>query len=245
MKNKLLLFTLILSSILSAKTAEQIVGLSESLFRGKSSQGTMEMQIITPRWNRSIRMSVWSKGTEKSFIRIDAPKRDQGITFLKLNDEMWQYVPKIEKTIKIPPSMMMQSWMGSDFTNDDLVKESSLSGDYDPEIVSQDSKVWTIKLTPKENAAVVWGKLIYIVNKNTYLPEEQQFFDEDGKLIKVLYFKKVKKFNDRYYPTIWEMVPMTKDKEGDKTVIKILKMKFNITLRNSIFTRRNLKLMSR
>jgi len=245
MHKSLIVLLIILSSFAQAKSAKDIVALSESLFRGRTSRGRMEMKIVTSRWERSIRMSSWNKGSKKSFIRVDYPKRDKGITFLKLNDEMWQYVPKIEKTIKIPPSMMMQSWMGSDFTNDDLVKESSISDDYNSKIVSQDKKSWSIKLTSKENAAVVWGKIIYIVNKNTYLPLEERFFDEHDKLIKVLYFKNVKKFNDRYYPTLWEMVPMTEDKKGNKTIIKVLSIKFNTPIKNTLFTRRNLKLMSR
>ena len=243
--NKYLVITAIVISSLQAKTASQIISLSEAMYRGKTSQATMEMTIETAKWKRSIKMKLWVKGTTRSFVKIDYPKRDKGVTFLKRNNEMWQYVPKVEKVIKIPPSMMMQAWMGSDFTNDDLMRESSMSQDYHSKIVSQDAKEWTLELIPREDSAVVWGKLLMKINKNTYLPVQQNFYDEDMTLINCLYFRNIRKANDRFYAATMEMIPQEEDKKGHKTTITTTSIIFDQPINSRIFTLRNLKAASR
>ena len=137
---KYLLIFLLFFGTLVADDAEAIVKRMDDLMRGKTSYSKLTMTVVTKRTERKMGMEGWSEGSEKSFIKILYPKKDYGITFLKIDDAMWQYVPKIEKTIKIPPSMMLQSWMGSDFTNDDMVKESSIVEDYDKTILSQDKE---------------------------------------------------------------------------------------------------------
>jgi hypothetical protein len=158
---------------------------------------------------------------------------------------MWQYVPKIEKTIKIPSSMMLQSWMGSDFTNDDLAKESSILDDYEHELIDQNSTAYTIKLLPKEDSAVVWGKIIMIVSKEYLLPKSVEYYDEDQQLIRTLLYKRYKKLSDRVYPTYWEMLPKTEDKKDHKTIVIVDEAEFDKELDSSYFTKRALKRYSK
>jgi len=244
-KKLLIIIILLLFSSAYSKTANQIIAISEKMMRGNTSTGRMEMIIQTPKWKRSVKMTSWARGTKKSFIRIDYPKRDKGITFLKRGNEMWQYIPKIEKTIKIPPSMMMQSWMGSDFTNDDLVKESSLANDYTSKIIKRDKVNYTLELIPKPESAVVWGKLIMVINKKSFLPVKVEYYAEDGELINILEYSNVKKFNDRFYPTKWVMLPQTEDKKGHSTTLIVISNRFNIPISNSVFTLRSLRTRSR
>jgi hypothetical protein len=127
-----------------------------------------------------MKMAGWTEGTTKSFIEVLAPRKDQGVTFLKLDRQAWQYVPAVDRTIKIPPSMMLQSWKGSDFTNDDVVRADSLVVDYTHHLVEQSETTWTIEARPKPKAPVVWGKIILQVNKANFVSEGADYFDEEG-----------------------------------------------------------------
>ena len=224
---------------------DEIISKSEKIMRGDTSVGSMEMIVKTKRWTRSIKMKSWAEGKEKSFIKILYPSRDKGITFLRLDKEMWQYVPKIERTIKIPPSMMLQSWMGSDFTNDDLVKESSLIDDYEAGLLAEEEGAYKIELIPKPEAAVTWGKVLYWIDKTNFLQLREEFYDEDNLLINVLTFSEVKKFNDRYYPAKMLMAPQDEEKKGSSTTLHIESMVFNEPVEEGIFSLRSLKSMSR
>lgn len=220
---------------------KEIIQRSDDLMRGKTSAGEFVMETKTPRWTRSISLQSWSEGTTKSFILITAPLRDKGTTFLKINNEMWQYVPKVEKIIKIPPSMMLQSWMGSDFTNDDLVKESSLVDDYSYKLLAEEKNSYQIELIPKPEAAVTWAKIIYWVTKDTYVPLKEEFYDEDGALVRVMRFEEITKLADRYFPMRWVMEPQTEDKQGHSTTVTIKKIVFDQPLEKNIFSMQALK----
>ncbi|HID69667.1 MAG TPA: outer membrane lipoprotein-sorting protein, partial [Desulfobacterales bacterium] len=173
------------------------------------------------------------------------PKKDEGITFLRIDNSMWQYVPRIEKTIKIPASMMLQSWMGSDFSNDDLVKESSLSEDYDHTLISQTDKEYTLELHPREQAAVVWGKIVMSVSRQYYLPTTVLYFDEDNVLIRELVYSDVKTYGKHFYPSRWVMTPKTDDKKGHETSITVYDAVFDTEVDEGYFTKRALKRFSR
>ena len=120
---------------------EAIVKKMDQLYRSETSHAEIEMQITTPHWERTLAMNVWTKGMDKTFIRIMAPKKERGVATLRIGNEMWNYLPKTNKVMKIPPSMMMGSWMGSDFTNDDLVKESSMLNDYTYKLIKPEDAV--------------------------------------------------------------------------------------------------------
>lgn len=241
----LMVIILLLESALFAETSSDIIQKVEDNLNGKTAYMQFSMIVKTPRYERKMQMESWSEGTKKSFIRITYPKKDRGITFLKVNNQMWQYVPKIEKTIKIPSSMMLQSWMGSDFSNDDLARESSILDDYNHQLIDENATSYSIDLLPKEDAAVVWGKIIMIVSKSYYLPLSAHYYDEDGLLIRSLHYQQFKQMDDRIYPTRWEMQPKTADKREHSTIVSVEKATFDEEISPSYFTKQALKRYAR
>ena len=229
---------------LAMETAEIIKKVEDNL-NGKTAQMNISMKITTKRTTRTLEMESYSIGTEKSFIKITYPKKDRGITFLKRDNAMWQYVPKIEKIIKIPASMMLQSWMGSDFTNDDLVRESSISEDYTSSLIAEETDIYRVLLNPNEDAPVVWGKIIMEVSKQYFLPTKVLYYDEDDILIRELFYQQIEKIEDRYYPTHWIMTPKTADKADHQTVIDVSNALFDKDISEKYFNKRALKKYSR
>lgn len=239
------LLLLLLCFSLFGMTSSEIIKKVENNLNGQSAKMQMTMIVDLERNKRTMKMEVYSLGKDKSFIKILYPKKDKGITFLKLDNNMWQYVPKIERIIKIPASMMLQSWMGSDFSNDDLVKESSILDDYNHEIIFEDENIYKIKLIPKEDAAVVWSQVIMSISKKYFLPLESEYYDEDNKKQRVLYYKDIKKIKDRFYPTYWEMIPLSEDKSGHKTTVLVDDVIFDEEIPSSYFTKLALKKYSK
>ncbi len=221
---------------------EKLVRHIDQLYRSESSYSELEMEIVTPNWQRTLAMQGWSMGTDKTFIRITSPKKEKGVATLRIENEMWNFLPKTNKVIKIPPSMMMSSWMGSDFTNDDLVKEFSLFEDFTYELMKvedgSDSLVY-INCIPHEDLPVVWGNIVTAVAKKDSMPVWQKYYSEEGKLMRVLSYSNVKEFDGRTIPATMEMIPTTK--EGHKTVIRYLKLEFNRKVDEKIFSLRNLR----
>jgi outer membrane lipoprotein-sorting protein len=224
-------------------TADEIIRKADEKNRGLSSQGSITMKVIRPDWSRTIAMKSWSKGKDYSLVLITAPAKDKGQVFLKIKKEMWNWVPSIDKTIKIPPSMMLQSWMGSDFTNDDLVRQSSIVVDYKHTLLGRekirDMECYKIEMIPLPDAPVVWGKVIMWVTVNGFDQWMAEYYDEDGNLINVSNSYDIKKMGDREIPTRLEMVPQ--EKKGQKTVMLIDEMKFNMNLDVNFFSQQNMK----
>ena len=221
---------------------ETVIRHIDQLYRSQTSHADMEMQIVTPHWERTLAMTVWSKGMDKTFIRITAPKKEQGVATLRIGNEMWNYLPKTNKTMKIPPSMMMGSWMGSDFTNDDLVRESSMLDDYTYQYVTPEDaspEHLYVQLVPKEDSPIVWGKIVAAVQSKDYIPVWQRFYDEKGNLMRVMNFKEIKTFGGKTLPSVVEMLPQ--NKEGHKTVVRWMNATFDSDIDDKIFTRRNLQ----
>ena len=235
-----LLSTALLSSLASAQeSAVDIIDAMEELYRGESSLARMTMIVETPQFQRTMEMESSSIGTEKAFIRILAPRKDRGIATLKLDLEMWNYLPKINKVIKVPPSMMMGSWMGSDFTNDDLVKQTTLTDDYDLTLEETDTE-YRITLVPKSNTVTVWGKIDYNVNKELMIPLSQNFYDDSDRLIRKMEFSEPREISGLLIPSRMEMIPINKG--GHKTVIIYDELQFDPPeIDESIFTMRNLR----
>ncbi|MFZ6032847.1 outer membrane lipoprotein-sorting protein [Melioribacter sp. Ez-97] len=234
---------LLVSTSVYPQTASEIIRKSEDLIKGKTAHGTFEMIIATPDYTRTLKMESWWVGNEKALIVIKYPNREAGNKTLKIGNEMWNYLKNTETTIKIPPSMMLQSWNGSDFTNDDLVRESNLAKDYYQKLIGEDElngvKCWKIELIPKPDAPVVWGKLYYWVRKDDYLPAKVEYYDEKGKLVRYIEYKEIKKFGKRNIPSVWVMHNVAK--KGHSTTIKIIDMEFDININNRIFTFRELE----
>lgn len=232
------------SYVFADQDADTIIQRVEENLNGDSMVMDLTMVVATQRFQRTMMMRSYAVGTNKSFIQILYPGKDRGITFLKIDNAMWQYVPRIEKIIKIPASMMLQSWMGSDFTNDDLVRESSISEDYHKKIQHEDGQIFIVELIPKEDAAVVWGKVIMAVDKGNYLPTKVSYFDEDGMLIRELIYTDVQLFGTQHYPTRWIMLPKETDKVGHQTTVQISNLIVDSDIDPAYFTKRALKQFS-
>jgi outer membrane lipoprotein-sorting protein len=220
----------------------EIVNKVDRLYRSNTSYGELEMTIVSENWTRTLSMNIWSEGMDKTFIHITSPNKDAGIATLRKKTEMWNYFPKINKVMKVPPSMMMSSWMGSDFTNDDLVKESSMIHDYNARLIStEDSQTdtYSIELIPKKDIPIVWAKILLIVRKKDYIPVEEVYFDEKGNKMRVMTFTETKKFGKRSVPSVIEMRLL--NKPGKKTVIRYRHLQFDIQLESDMFTLRNLQ----
>lgn len=238
---------LMLTIMINAQNATEIITKAEEKIRGESSVGEMEMKIIRPTWKRTISFKTWTKGNDFSLTLVTAPAKEDGQTFLKRQNELWQYDPTINRMIKLPPSMMSQGWMGSDFSNDDVLKESTLSKDYNHTLLSQETydgtQTYKIELIPKENAAVVWGKIVKWISQDEYLQLKSEYYDEGDYLIKTETASDVKTMDGRVIPTHFEIIPA--EEEGNKTILVIKTMEFNMDISNGFFSQQNMKQMSR
>lgn len=215
----------------------------DAALKGKTENGAASMTVRTPEWHRTLEMTFWYDYPDKTFIRITAPAKDAGTGTLRLGSNMWTYLPAVERVIKIPPSLMLQSWMGSDFTNDDLVKESSLPTDYthriEGETTEEGDACYRLIATPKPNAPVVWGKLVLLIRKADYLPRREEFYDDRGALQKTLYFDQIRKTGSRNYPMRWRMV--SQSKPGHETTLTFSSLEFGRPISADVFTRQNLE----
>jgi len=221
---------------------QMILNRIDDLYRSRSSTTEITMTIITPNWQRTLVLRGWTRGQDRMFIRILSPLKEQGVGTLKIGNEMWNYFPKTDKVMKLPPSMMMSSWMGSDFTNDDLVKEYKLADDFTSRLIRPEKVepgVIYIESRPKEGLPIIWDKSVTAVREADLIPLWEDFYDERGTLVRSLRFGEVKKFGARSVPSVMEMIPRTK--EGYKTVIRYDKLEFDVPLSDEIFSLRNLQ----
>ncbi len=242
---KWILSLLFLSTVLLANEAQAIIKKLEKNLRGDYMYSTMSMIVTSKRGKRTVNIESWSEGNDKSFIKILYPKKDKGITFLKIDNQMWQYIPKIERIIKIPPSMMLQSWMGSDFTNDDMVKESSLEEDYNAAILSKEGDSATLELIPKADAAVVWGKIIIDVDLKNAVPVKETFYDDMMQKVRLMTFSNIEQHGSHKIPMVMELQPLDEDKKKNRTKVILEKVNFDTKIDPSYFTKQALKRYSR
>jgi outer membrane lipoprotein-sorting protein len=240
------LFLMVNYSSLSAQTlsATDIVRKADEKFNGeKSSIMVMSMTIIRPTWQRTVEFKNWSMGRDYALTLITAPAKDIGQTFLKRATEMWSWNPAISRLIKLPPSMMSQGWMGSDFTNDDILRESSVVNDYTHEITGEevvDGRLcYKIMMVVKEDAAVVWGHQIRWIDKKDFLVLRVQLYDQDGALVRTESGSEIKTLDQRLIPSRLELVP--DEEPGNKTIIDIKEIRFNVDIKESFFSQQNMK----
>lgn len=229
------------AQVLSAK---DIVRKSDEKFNGeKSSYSVMSMTIIRPAWQRTIEFRNWSLGKEYALTLITSPAKEAGQSFLKRGNEMWSWNPSISRLIKLPPSMMSQGWMGSDYTNDDILKESSVVNDYSHEIAGEEivggRLCYKIKMTARENASIIWGKQLRWIDKKEFLVLRAELYDEDGYLVRTETGSAIKVMDGRTVTSRIEMVP--KEEPENKTVIEIREIKFNIPIEENYFSQQNMK----
>ena len=220
----------------------EIIDEVDRLMRGESSAGRMRMEIDTENWSRTLEMRLWSLGTEHSLIRVESPPREAGTATLKVDQEVWNYLPRADRTIKIPPSMMLGAWMGSHFTNDDLVKESRLIEDYDIVISFEGDRggdeVWEFTMTPKPEAPVIWGRVEQRIRKRDRMPIWARYYDEDGTLSRTIDFSDFRPMGGRTVPARMVIQPADGD---ERTVVTYLELEFDVGLEESFFSLRNLR----
>ncbi len=217
----------------------------DDLYRGESSHGVMEMQVKTKHWSRTMVLETWSLGESFSLVRILIPKKERGTATLKAEKDLFTYLNKTRRTIKISGAMMGASWMGSHFTNDDLVKESRYEDDFDAVLSgrgeAEGAATYEFTLTPKPDAAVVWGKVTVSIRQADLLPVATVFYDEDGVAVRKQEFAGYKTVSGRTLPTVMKMTPL--DQPGEYTQVTWKKMAFDVELDKSFFTLQRLKSM--
>ena len=240
--SKTLLFIILAWNIVTtpswAQDAKDIVKRADDKMRGQTSQAEMIIKTTRPTWTREMTVRTWMKGTEYAMILIQSPVKDRGTVFLKRKKEVWNWLPTLERSIKLPPSMMSQSWMGTDFTNDDLVKESSVVEDYNHTIAGDTliagKSCYIIQMIPKPESAVVWGKLIVCIDKKDFLELHSRFYDEEDGLVNIMNSFDIEDMDGRLVPTRLEMIPM--DKKNQRTEIIYKKILFNRPIDDAFFT---------
>ncbi|MBI9066297.1 MAG: outer membrane lipoprotein-sorting protein [Salinivirgaceae bacterium] len=226
-----------------AQDAKEIIKKADDKFQGNSNKSEMSMSIIRPAYTRTIEFKNWSLDRDYFMTIVTAPAKDKGQVFMKHQNDMWNYMPAINRMIKLPPSMMSQGWMGSDYSNDDLVKQSSIVVDYDHTIAKSetinDHDCFKIVMIPHEDANVVWGKVIVWVDKALFIMHKSEYYDEEEYLVRTEIGKDIKVFDGRELPSIIEIIPA--DEEGHKTIIQIKSMDFDMDIKQSFFTQQNMK----
>ncbi len=219
-------------------TAKEMIDYYMDLARGETSHGVMEMQVVTPDWDRMITMEWWEKGEERFLIRVLSPARDRGNGTLKIENNLWNYIFAFDETVHIPPAMMMQSWMGSDFTNDDVVRDASLVNDYEHELEGIEEidgiRCYSILMTADPSTPVPWLTIRTFLRTEDLLPVRQEYYDDDGGLARYMIFSDFDFLYDRVIPTTMRMVPL--DKEGHYTEMRYIEAEFDIEIPDDMFT---------
>ena len=218
--------------------AREILRKVDDMWRGTSSHSILTMQVKTAHYIRNMRMEGWSKGKEMTLVKVLSPLKEKGTATLKSENNIYTYLPKTDRTIRLTSGMMMGSWMGSHFTNDDLVKESRMEEDYDPTVTFEGKRdnqdIIEFTLIPKPDAAVVWGKLVLIVLAEDYIPVIEYYYDEDMNIARTMTFSDIKPLGGRRLPAVMHVIPADKPDEFTKLVYETLEL--NINLKDSFFS---------
>lgn len=238
----LLLLVVWIASDARAQDPREIIRRMDNNMRGDASYSEMSMEVVRPRYTREVTMRSWSLGEDYALIYVTAPARDAGTAFLKRGNEIWNYQPNIDRTVKMPPSMMSQSWMGSDFTNDDLVNASSLVDDYTHTLLGEEEidghASYVIEMVPTPENPVVYEKVIQYVSKEHYLPVRTENYDERDNLVNTIHWREYKTMGGRLTPSVMEVIP--EDQSDRKTVISTHAADFGIDISERFFSIENL-----
>jgi len=226
-------------------TARQIIEKADKNMQGESSISTMTMTIKRPSWERTVGFKSWARGRDLALTLVTEPVKEKGQTFLKRGNDMWNYVPSIGRLVKLPPSMMSQGWMGSDYTNDDILNESSMVTDYTQELLGTESlignKCFKINMIPLEESNIVWGKIITWVSTDSYLFLKSEYYDENEDLVRTETASEIKTLDGRLIPTRLEIIPA--DEPENRTIVVILSMDFDVKIADDFFSQQNMKIV--
>jgi outer membrane lipoprotein-sorting protein len=229
----------------SMKRAKDILRQIDDMWRGTSSHSVLRMQVKTAHYTREMRLEGWSKGKDKTLVRILSPLKEKDTATLKSGNSIYSYLPRTDRTIRLTSSMMMGSWMGSHFTNDDLVKESRMEEDYDPSVSFEGERdgmdIIEFTLIPKPDAAVVWGKIVAIVLADGYMPLKYFYYDEDMNIARTMTFTRFEMLGGKIRPKVMRVVPADKPDEFTELVYEELEL--DISLEDDFFSISSLKRM--
>ncbi len=238
-----ILFATLILEVAFCQDATDIVHRAYLKMEGQSQYAQMTMQVVRPKWTRTVRFKFASKGTDYALVLITAPAKEQGQTFLMVKNQMWMYNPRVNSLIKLGPSMMSQGWMGSDYSNDELMNEGSIVEDYSHSIIGSeqigDRDCWKIELTPNQDKNIVWGKQILWIDKRDFLILKAELYDEDGYLVKTQLASDIKNMHGRTIPTKFTIIP--EEEPQNQTIITIEDIKFDVNIPNSFFTIQNMR----
>ena len=230
-------------AIASNLDPEIILNNVDDIYRSNASHGILTLSVKTSNWQRSLTLEQWSKGNDMHLLKVLKPKKEKDLATLRVDNNVWNYMPKVKRVVKIPSSMMSSSWMGSHFTNDDLVKQSRMVIDYDFSITYEGLRdgvdIVEISCIPKKNAAVVWGKVEVIVYRNDFIPLNIVYYDEDLKLSRTLKFSNIQVLGGKKIPLQMKMVPT--DEPEESTTILWEKIEFDIVIKDDFFSLRKLQ----
>ena len=240
-KTYLLIGVLLFGPVVSAAAIDlhELIRTVEQQYTGQSSISEIEMTVVTGHWQRHLKMESWSLGRERFLVRILAPVKEKGVATLKVENEVWNFLPKVDRVIRIPPSMMGGAWMGSHITNDDLVKANHIDQDYDFTLLEETSESWQIEGIPKPDAPVIWGKIVYQVRKDPLVPVQIDYYDEEEVLVRQILFDDVQTVSGRTVPLKMTVLPLEDPKE--KTVMYYRKLQFDVDLQKDFFSLGQLK----
>jgi outer membrane lipoprotein-sorting protein len=246
MKTWLFLLTglfLSMAALAQSPDPKAIIRKVDEKLKGTTNRSEMKMTIIRPTWTREMTMKTWGKGDDYALVLVTAPERDKGTAFLKRGKEIWNWQPTIDRVIKMPPSMMSQSWLGSDFKNDDLVQQTSIVNDFSHKYLGSETldgrSCHKIELIPHEDAAVVWGKILSWIDREEYLELKVEFYDEDGYLVNTMLGKDIKDMGGKKLASRLEVIPA--DEEGHKTILEYLWIEFDKPIADNFFSVQNMK----
>lgn len=239
--NVLFLSTLLLtlSSPALALDVQSLIREIEQQYMGTSSRARTTMQIKTAHWERTMEMQTWSLGRDYFLVRIIEPAKERDVATLKRNREVWNYLPKVDRIIKVPPSMMGGSWMGSHITNDDLVKANHVDEDYNLRLLDETAVHYVIECLPKAEAAVVWGKIVYRIRKDPRVPEQVDYYDEEMIRVRETHFDDIQQIDDRIIPLRLTVLPL--EKPDEMTILRYQELVYDLPLDENFFSLRNLK----
>ena len=230
-------------AIASNLDPEIILNNVDDIYRSNASHGILTLSVKTSNWQRSLTLEQWSKGNDMHLLKVLKPKKEKDLATLRVDNNVWNYMPKVKRVVKIPSSMMSSSWMGSHFTNDDLVKQSRMVIDYDFSITYEGLRdgvdIVEISCIPKKNAPVVWGKVEVIVYRNDFIPLNIVYYDEDLKLSRTLKFSNIQVLGGKKIPLQMKMVPT--DEPEESTAILWEKIEFDIVIKDDFFSLRKLQ----
>jgi len=240
-----ILFKIFFSTCASASNLDPEIILNnvDDIYRSNASHGILTLSVKTSNWQRSLTLEQWSKGNDMHLLKVLKPKKEKDLATLRVDNNVWNYMPKVKRVVKIPSSMMSSSWMGSHFTNDDLVKQSRMVIDYNFSITYEGLRdgvdIVEISCIPKKNAAVVWGKVEVIVYRNDFIPLNIVYYDEDLKLSRTLKFSNIQVLGGKKIPLQMKMVPT--DEPEESTAILWEKIEFDIVIKDDFFSLRKLQ----